>query len=39
MAGGFSGRAERARKFDETMERLKYFTVDRKYTREEMNER
>jgi len=36
---GFSGRAERARKFDETMERLKYFTVDRKYTREEMNER
>ena len=35
----FSGRAERARRFDETMERLKYFSVDRKYTRDEMNER
>lgn len=35
----FSGREQRARKFDETMERLKYFSVDRKYTRDEMNER
>ena len=35
----FSGRAQRARRFDEVMERTKYFRVDRKYTREEMNER
>ena len=35
----FAGREERARKFDEIMERTKYFRVDRKYTREEMNER
>jgi hypothetical protein len=35
----FSGRERRAREFDELMERLKGFSVDRKYTREEMNER
>ncbi len=35
----FSGRADRARRFDELMQRLKYFSVDRKFTREEMNER
>jgi hypothetical protein len=35
----FSGRAQRVRRFDELMERTKYFRVDRKYTREEMNER
>jgi len=35
----FSGRAQRAQKFDELMERLKGFSVDRKYTRDEMNER
>lgn len=35
----FSGREQRARKFDELMERLSYFSVDRKYTRDEMNER
>ena len=35
----FSGRQQRARRFDEAMERTKYFRVDRKYTREEMNER
>ncbi len=35
----FSGRQQRARKFDELMERLSYFSVDRKYTRDEMNER
>jgi hypothetical protein len=34
----FSGRQQRARRFDEAMERLKHFTVDRKYTRDEMNE-
>jgi len=34
-----SGRRERLRKFDEVMERTKYFRVDRKFTREEMNER
>jgi hypothetical protein len=35
----FSGRERRAREFDALMERLKDFSVDRKYTREEMNER
>src|ERR1035437_2347227 len=35
----FAGREERARKFDEIMERTKYFRVDPQYTREEMNER
>jgi hypothetical protein len=35
----FSGRARRAREFDEFMERMKYFSVDRKYTRDELNER
>jgi hypothetical protein len=35
----YAGREQRARKFDEMMERTKYFRVDRKYTREEMNER
>ena len=35
----FSGRQQRARRFDELMERLNYFSVDRKYTRDEMNER
>lgn len=34
-----AGRRERLRRFDEAMERTKYFSVDRKYTREEMNER
>jgi len=35
----FSGRERRAREFDALTERLKYFSVDRKYTRDEMNER
>ena len=35
----FSGREQRGRRFDEAMERLKHFTVDRKFSREEMNER
>ena len=35
----YSGRSQWRRNFDEIMERTKYFTVDRKYTREEMNER
>jgi hypothetical protein len=36
----FSGRARRAREFDEFFARTqKYFTVDRKYTRDELNER
>ena len=37
----FSGRADRARRFDEAMQRVKDsgFSVDRKYTRDEMNER
>jgi hypothetical protein len=35
----FSGRERRAREFDALMERLKDFSVDRKYTRDEMNER
>ena len=35
----FSGREERARRFDELMNRLDYFSVDRKYSRDEMNER
>ena len=35
----FSGRAERARRFDQAMERTKYVRADRKYTREELNER
>jgi hypothetical protein len=35
----FSGSQNRAQEFDALMERLKYFSVDRKYTRDEMNER
>jgi hypothetical protein len=35
----FSGRDRRAREFDALMESLKDFSVDRKYTRDEMNER
>ncbi|HWB33327.1 MAG TPA: hypothetical protein VG714_09155 [Acidobacteriaceae bacterium] len=35
----YSGRAERMRRLNEALERTKHFTVDRKYTREEMNER
>ena len=35
----FSGRERRAREFDALMERLKDYSVDRKYTRDEMNER
>lgn len=35
----FSGRERRAREFDDLIERLKDYSVDRKYTREEMNER
>jgi hypothetical protein len=35
----YSGRAERVRRFDEIMERTKYLKADRKYTREELNER
>ncbi len=31
--------AERVRKYDELMERLKYVNAGRKFTREEMNER
>jgi hypothetical protein len=34
-----SGREKWQRDFDELMEQLKHFSVDRKYTREEMNER
>lgn len=30
---------ERARRFDEIMERTRYLKVDRKYSREELNER
>lgn len=35
----FAGGDERARQFDEVMERTSYFKVNRKYTRDEMNER
>lgn len=35
----YSGRQERARRFDEIMQRTKYVKADRKYTREELNER
>jgi hypothetical protein len=35
----FAGRQERARRFDEIMDRTKYMRADRKYTREELNER
>jgi hypothetical protein len=35
----FSGRARKMREFDEFFERTKYFSVDRKYTRDELNER
>jgi len=35
----FAGREARARRFDEAMERTKYLRADRKYTREELNER
>jgi hypothetical protein len=35
----FSGRERRAREFDALMERLKDYSVDRKFSREEMNER
>lgn len=35
----FAGRQERARRFDQIMERTKYLRADRKYSREELNER
>ena len=35
----YSSRARWLQKFDELMERTKYVKIDRKYTREEMNER
>jgi hypothetical protein len=35
----FSGRERRAREFDEIMERTSYVKADRKYSREELNER
>lgn len=35
----YSGRARWLREYDELMERLKYMKVDRKYTRDELNER
>ena len=35
----FSARQGDAQEFDALMERLSYFKVDRKYTRDEMNER
>ena len=35
----YSGRGKWRRDFDEIMERTRYFSVDRKFTREEMNER
>jgi hypothetical protein len=35
----FSGRERRAREFDEIMKRTNYVKADRKYTREELNER
>jgi hypothetical protein len=35
----FSGRQNRTQEFDALMERLKYFSVDRKFSRDEMNER
>jgi hypothetical protein len=35
----FSGRERRAREFDALMERLDYVRADRKYTRDELNER
>lgn len=34
-----AGREGWVRNFDDVMERTKYFRVDRKFTREEMNER
>jgi hypothetical protein len=35
----FSGRARRAREFDEFFARTAYVQADRKYTRDELNER
>jgi hypothetical protein len=35
----YSGRRRWLRDFDELLERTKYVKVDRKYTREELNER
>jgi hypothetical protein len=35
----YSGRARWLQEYDELMERTKYFKIDRKYTRDEMNER
>jgi len=35
----FAGGEERVRRFDEVMEQTRYFKVDRKYTRDELNER
>jgi hypothetical protein len=35
----FSGRGRRERQLDDFFASMKYFTVDRKYTRDEMNER
>jgi hypothetical protein len=35
----YSGRERRVREFDALMDDLKYFSVDRKFSRDEMNER
>lgn len=35
----FASGEERVRRFDEIMEQTSYFKVDRKYTRDELNER
>lgn len=35
----FSGREQRARRFDEAMKRTSYLRADRKYSRDELNER
>lgn len=35
----YTARQQAVRKFDETLEKLSYFRTDRKYTREEMNQR
>jgi hypothetical protein len=35
----YTARKDFAKRFDEIMERTKYVKIDRKYTREEMNER
>lgn len=37
--GDYTGRRKHANEFDALMKRLKYVKVDRKYSRDEMNER